>query len=383
MSGNGKTATKAHVQPCHPLLLALMARRVQSISATSMEKRFDVHNPAAIPKVTNQSVTQPGTLQECCRATILQNAGLEKCHDLRKELDLPHSLLEFLTTEFGTDDFFVNKEDVTSEDIASGTYKATCLLDQKHTLLKCIPNHVMTDGAKSVASKWMLKDIDGVQKCLVSFKEEDKDIFVLQYLPHKLPFVIKSLKSKDKQMSESLIWYIVENIAKALRALNAKGIQYKDLKPEKVGFLSTCDLKLENQILHISEQTSVMEQFVMVDDVQPGIYTPPEIISGEEPNDKSVIWVLGSLLYELAAQRPAYIVDDAANIFAALNEVVEGNMPQGIGEKYSSSLQDFIYSCLNPDKDQRPDLSEVLQKTESELMSKENLKDELKACFTN
>ena len=47
---------------------------------------------------------------------------------------------------------------------------------------------------------------------------------------------------------------------------------------------------------------------ILEDDNPAGVYSPSEIINEEDPSEKTLVWQVGALGYELAALRPAYQV---------------------------------------------------------------------------
>jgi serine/threonine protein kinase len=71
-------------------------------------------------------------------------------------------------------------------------------------------------------------------------------------------------------------------------------------------------------------------------------YMSPELINGRPYDEKSDIWSIGCLLYELAALRPPF---DATNHLALAVKISAGKFHR-IPSKYSDELFDMIRSVL-------------------------------------
>ena len=101
----------------------------------------------------------------------------------------------------------------------------------------------------------------------------------------------------------------------------------------------------------------MMDVMAVDDDSLKGIYTPVEVLN-EETSEKSVTWIAGCLIYEMATLRPAYAIQ-GTDMFSALNEIMEGNLPSPISFNYSEVLRNTVDSCLRPEPDTRISLEEL------------------------
>ena len=86
-----------------------------------MSDKFNIIDPSN--SKSSSASDQPMSLLQSSRGAILKAVGVDKSKDVLKNLDLPKNLINYLAKEFGSDDFFVNKNDVTPEDVISGIYK--------------------------------------------------------------------------------------------------------------------------------------------------------------------------------------------------------------------------------------------------------------------
>lgn len=83
----------------------------------------------------------------------------------------------------------------------------------------------------------------------------------------------------------------------------------------------------------------------------------PEIINEKGYDDKTDIWSLGCLIYELAALKPAF---DATNAIALAQKINQGKFPR-IPSKFSESLYNLILTMVQTDPKRRPRVDDLLE----------------------
>ncbi|RXN08661.1 serine threonine- kinase Nek6-like protein [Labeo rohita] len=188
----------------------------------------------------------------------------------------------------------------------SEVYKATCLLDNQQVALKKVQIFEMMDAK---ARQDCIKEIDllkqlnhpNVIKYLDSFIEGNELNIVLELAgAGDLSQMIKYFKKKRRLIPERTIWKYFAQLCSALEHMHSRRVMHRDIKPANVFITATGEVKL----------------------VGTPYYMSPERIHENGYNFKSDIWSLGCLLYE---------------------------------------LRDLVSMCINPDPDQRPDISFVLQ----------------------
>ena len=85
-------------------------------------------------------------------------------------------------------------------------------------------------------------------------------------------------------------------------------------------------------------------------------YISPELCEGKSYDEKSDIWALGCVLYEIVSLRRAF---DAPNLPALVLKIMRGTVAP-VSETYSQGLQSLILSILHLDPAERPTLGQIL-----------------------
>ncbi|KAM9597729.1 serine/threonine-protein kinase Nek8 isoform 3-T4 [Trichechus inunguis] len=85
-------------------------------------------------------------------------------------------------------------------------------------------------------------------------------------------------------------------------------------------------------------------------------YISPELCEGKPYNQKSDIWALGCVLYELASLKRAF---EAANLPALVLKIMSGTFAP-ISDRYSPELRQLVLSLLSLEPSQRPPLSHIM-----------------------
>ena len=86
-------------------------------------------------------------------------------------------------------------------------------------------------------------------------------------------------------------------------------------------------------------------------------YMSPELCRGKPYNQKSDIWAVGCVLYELSTFRHAF---DATNLPALVMNIVSRDYDPVLEQSYSQQFKDFIGLCLRKLPEERPSVEELL-----------------------
>ena len=86
------------------------------------------------------------------------------------------------------------------------------------------------------------------------------------------------------------------------------------------------------------------------------LYLSPEILKQQSYNQKSDIWALGTLLYEMITLRPPWNCRDLTELGVQICKSKYPPLPEG----YSWPLKNIVQMCLQKNPSQRPTINAIL-----------------------
>ena len=161
------------------------------------------------------------------------------------------------------------------------------------------------------------------------------------------------------ELGEAKVWRIFIQICLALEFIHEKGIVHADLKPPNL-LLKGRDYVLKLTDFGISQKLSPGHGFSY--DCKGTLpYCSPEVLKGQPYNQKTDVWALGCILYELIACKRAYEIEQEA---ALKQRILSYQIPQfsKTMSTYASiqSLSDVYNLCMQRYQEDRPSVSEIL-----------------------
>lgn len=208
-----------------------------------------------------------------------------------------------------------------------------------------------------------LRHVNVVQ-CEGWFRDIDRGtlIIVLEYCEGgDLSQIIESRKKRQERFSEEEIWFIFKQICQGVCHLHQNGIIHRDIKALNIFYdpmlqkYKVGDLGVSRQV---SEQTMLVQTFYGTP-----LYLSPELVENRAYNEKTDIWSLGVLLYELCALKPPFI---APTLMALAKLVVIGQY-EPLHRSYSRSLHRCVAWMLTKDYLKRPSIIDVLDFIEEKV----------------
>ena len=153
--------------------------------------------------------------------------------------------------------------------------------------------------------------------------------------------------------NQLLDWFV--QICLALKHVHDRKILHRDLKTQNIFLTSRGEIKIGDfGIARVLQHT--------YDCAQTAIGTPyylsPEICQEKPYNQKSDIWSLGCILYEMTTLRHAF---DASNMKELVIKILRGTYPP-VPSTYSQGLRDLIADMLEKDAHKRPSIRRILER---------------------
>uniref|UniRef100_A0A8C5PJ75 Serine/threonine-protein kinase Nek8 n=1 Tax=Leptobrachium leishanense TaxID=445787 RepID=A0A8C5PJ75_9ANUR len=228
--------------------------------------------------------------------------------------------------------------------------------DQKLVIIKQIPVEQMTKDERLAAQNecQVLKLLShpNIIEYYENFLEDKALMIAMEYAPGgTLAEYIQ--KRCNSLLDEDTILHFFVQILLALHHVHNKLILHRDLKTQNI-LLDKHQMIVKIGDFGISKILSSKSKAYTV--VGTPCYISPELCEGKPYNQKSDIWALGCVLYELTSLKRAF---EAANLPALVLKIMSGTFAP-ISDRYSPELRHLILSMLNLDPSKRPQLNEIM-----------------------
>lgn len=162
---------------------------------------------------------------------------------------------------------------------------------------------------------------------------------------------ISNLKKKDQAFDEREIWNVLGQVAKGLRELHANKIFHRDMKSANIFLNKNGSVKVGD--MNVSK---VAPKGLLYTQTGTPYYASPEVWKDLPYSNKSDIWSLGCIVYEMCALKPPFRAESMEGLY---KKVLRG-VPERIPGGYSRELAEVIRSMLQVKPGLRPSCEELL-----------------------
>jgi NIMA (never in mitosis gene a)-related kinase len=185
------------------------------------------------------------------------------------------------------------------------------------------------------------------------FDEKDNTLCIVMEFADRGDLYQKIVQHKKsaKFFEESDIWRIFIQLVKGLKALHDLKILHRDMKSANVFLFSNGSAKLGD--LNVSK---VARKGLGYTQTGTPYYASPEVWKDKPYNNKSDVWSLGCVLYEMITLRPPFRAQDMEGLF---NKVCKGQYSR-IPERFSDDLFQIIQFLLQVNPNTRPSCEQIL-----------------------
>ena len=265
----------------------------------------------------------------------------------------------------------LNSSDISSingydiiERIGVGSYGRVykVLKNKKYYVLKEIPLN-STSAAEKINSVQneadILSSLDNkyVVKFYTSFKKNQNIYIIMEYcdkgdLCTFLSKRKKLRKSRDNFLNENFVWKLFIQMSIGLYYIHSKKIIHRDIKTLNIFLTKNFDAKIGDLgVAKILENTKHAMTFIGTP-----YYVSPEMCRNKPYNEKSDIWALGCILYELLTFNHPFTATNQAALFIKILNNKYNPFPHEVPEDLKNMV-DFI---LKKDDTKRPSMKEII-----------------------
>ncbi len=230
-------------------------------------------------------------------------------------------------------------------------YKAEDTKLERVVALKFVPTHLLGDEEVKKRFKREAKaaaDLDHSNVCTVyEIDEADSKTFISMALIEG-ESLDKKIERGPLKLDEALD--IAQQIAKGLEAACEKGVVHRDIKPQNVMVDSKGHVTIMDFGLAQLTQASLLTRPDQT--LGTTFYMSPEQTEGSGTDQRTDIWALGVVLYEMiTGQRPFKGDYDKAVMYSILNE--EPEPITGLRTGVPMELEVFVGKCIEKDAERR------------------------------
>ena len=249
------------------------------------------------------------------------------------------------------------------ERIGTGSYglvfKAKAKNKNQLLVIKQLPitsKTTQTDKPSSQSEAQILSQLSNryIVKYFTSFEESNSLYIVMEYCEGgDLSSYLSKMSKQISHLPEVQIWKFFIQMSLGLAYIHSKKIIHRDLKSLNIFLNKNLDVKIGDLgIAKLLQNTIHAYTFIGTP-----YYLSPEILEEKPYNEKSDVWALGCILYEMATFKYPY---NASNQAALFLKIKNGKYEQ-IGNHYTHELKKMIQCLLGKNYFRRPTMKQVLE----------------------
>ena len=298
------------------------------------------------------------------------------------ELPLPRAIKGYLSTykvpdDFNTDGYHLNYNFSFQNHPHHRThrvYPAFCVFDNSAVLIAaqnypyeiCEKCNMLGKELYQESSKWVRQPHPGLQTCFLQMTDVNTKAtcFILEYPLLSFKDLITMMSDTRTYIPEYILWDSMLQICSVVKYLGEHDMSYDLHEPCNFIITKGGHVKIENLLIYLPAKGRVCTRLSVNSQHLTAIYCSPEQAGS---SDRTNMWNLACVFYELAALTPAYPFPGGfqrRSPFA--NNYWWLPTPTRLPKKYSTELKDLIMQCFRVPQE-RPTLQDFIHTATKKL----------------
>ncbi|CBZ26928.1 putative serine/threonine-protein kinase [Leishmania mexicana MHOM/GT/2001/U1103] len=244
--------------------------------------------------------------------------------------------------------------------LGKGSFGSAWLIQRNEDRAQFVAKEVRLGGLKPAERESAQKEIDMLRTLnhpnitrYVDHFEHKGSLFIVMEYANGGDLYMRIKQQQGQLLSEKGILQCFSQICLALSYMHERRILHRDLKTQNVFLTKDGVVKVGDfGISTVLRNTYELKHTIC----GTPYYFSPELCLNKPYNNKSDVWALGCILYEMTTLNHAF---DGSNMKALVQKILKGVYPP-IHLMYSSNLSRLISSMLQIDPHKRPNVSQVL-----------------------
>ena len=196
---------------------------------------------------------------------------------------------------------------------------------------------------------------ENIVKFYDSFTDKKSFNIMMEYCDgFDLRKFIEEHKKSNGYIKKNIVLYISLEICNGLKEIHKNDLIHRDLKPDNL-FLNA-DLTIKISDFGLSRKFQNIYDYVRTKVITMQ-YIAPELLNGQEYNNKVDVWSLGCIIYELCTLNFCF---ESNSMNGLLRKITNNNHGKIDTNLYGEDLQKLIDSLLNKNYKQRPSVDDII-----------------------